>query len=102
MSQHPQGLDDPRYASHAWARFRRIMGAIGAAAMALALSIVGALWLWEGPLPWIFFGLIIFGVWGTIMMAALLMGLVFLSSGSGHDEQVEDRVSKEVLGEDEN
>jgi hypothetical protein len=28
------------------------------------------------------------GFGGTIMLTAALMGLVFLSSGTGHDEQV--------------
>jgi len=28
------------------------------------------------------------GVGGSVIMAGLLMGLVFLSSGSGHDEDV--------------
>ncbi len=101
MSRSPPGLDDPHHAAHAWGRFRRMMGAMGAAAMACALAVVGGLWWWDGPLPWIFVGLIVFGVWTTIMMAALLMGLMFLSSGTGHDGRIEDRVSKEVLGEDE-
>jgi hypothetical protein len=39
------------------------------------------------------------GIWLTIMTAGLLMGLMFLSSGTGHDSQVEDRVSKSVLDE---
>jgi hypothetical protein len=45
-------------------------------------------------------GLTVAGVWATIMMAALLMGLMFLSSGTGHDHQVEDRVSDQVLGDE--
>ena len=31
------------------------------------------------------------GFGGTIMMAAALMGLAFLSSGTGHDEDVDKR-----------
>ena len=31
---------------------------------------------------------IIGGVGGSVMLAAALMGLVFLSSGTGHDEDV--------------
>jgi hypothetical protein len=30
-------------------------------------------------------------VFFTVLLAATLMGLVFLSSGSGHDEDVRDR-----------
>lgn len=94
------GLDDPRNAVHAWARFRRILVAMGAAAMTCALLVVAFLWWRDGPLPLVFVGLTIAGVWATIMMAALLMGLMFLSSGTGHDDQVEDRLSKDVLGDD--
>ncbi|MBO9580839.1 MAG: hypothetical protein J7498_08095 [Sphingobium sp.] len=95
------GLDDPRNAAYAWTRFRRILLAMAATAMACALLVVAYLWGRDGPLPLVFIGLTIAGVWATIMMAALLMGLMFLSSGTGHDDQVEDRVGKDVLGEDE-
>jgi hypothetical protein len=100
MSKTLPGLDDPRYANHAWTRFRRILVAMGAVGMAFALAIVAYLWWRDGPLPLIFVGLTIVGVWATIMMAALLMGLMFLSSGTGHDDQIEDRVSKAVLGDE--
>jgi len=30
---------------------------------------------------------------GAMMLTAALMGLVFLSSGTGHDESIEDRLS---------
>lgn len=30
------------------------------------------------------------GIGGSVMLTAALMGLVFLSSGSGHDESIED------------
>lgn len=30
------------------------------------------------------------GIGGSVMLGAALMGLVFLSSGSGHDESIED------------
>lgn len=104
MSPAPSGLDDPRHRAHAVRRFYRILRAIAALGLACALAVVAFLWWWnEGPLPYVFIALIIAGVWLTILMAGLLMGLMFLSSGTGHDERVEDRVSKDVLesyGED--
>jgi hypothetical protein len=30
------------------------------------------------------------GIGGAVLLTAALMGLVFLSSGSGHDESIED------------
>jgi hypothetical protein len=91
MSDKPSGLDDPDYAAFAWARYRRLLGWM---ALATALIVTIAVWLldiWYGPLSWIAILAAIGGFGATIMMAAALMGLVFLSSGSGHDEDV-DRV----------
>ena len=84
------GLDDPSYAAFAWARFRRIMGW-----MALASLIVtgGGLWLLDrmiGPMPLQMAIATALGVFFTVLLAALLMGLVFLSAGSGHDETIAD------------
>jgi hypothetical protein len=89
MSDNPTGLDDPDYAAFAWARYRRVLGWMG---LATALIVVIAVWLldiWYGPLSWIAILAAIGGFGATIMMAAALMGLVFLSSGSGHDEDVD-------------
>lgn len=97
MIHHGAGLDDRYHASHAWTRFRRMMQAMAAAAMAVALIVVAYLWYSSGPLPIAFVALTIAGVWATFMMAALLMSLMFLSSGTGHDHRVEDRVSQDVL-----
>ena len=70
-------------------------------ALAVALAVVAILWWSSGPLPWIFVGLTIGGVWATIMMAASLMGLMFLSNGSGHDSTVADPLAGEVdIGDD--
>jgi hypothetical protein len=91
MSDKPTGLDDPNYAAFAWARYRRLLGWM---ALATALIVAIAVWLldiWYGPLSCIAILAAIGGFGATIMMAAALMGLVFLSSGSGHDEDV-DRV----------
>jgi hypothetical protein len=96
MTEQP-GLDDPHQAQFAWARFRKMMWAMAAFSLAVGLAVAALIWWTNGPVPWIFVVMIVVGVWATIMMAALLMGLMFLSSGTGHDEQVEDRVSREVL-----
>lgn len=91
MSEKPSGLNDPDYAAFAWARYRRLLGWMG---LATALIVAIAVWLldiWYGPLSWIAILAAVGGFGTTIMMAAALMGLVFLSSGSGHDEDV-DRV----------
>lgn len=100
MTEKP-GLDDPRQARFAWSRFRSILWAMSAFSLAAGLVVAALIWWSNGPLPWLFVGMIIAGVWTTIMMAALLMGLMFLSSGTGHDAQVDDRISKDVLDDEE-
>ena len=83
------GLDDPDYAAFAWARFRGIMAwMVLAAAICVAAIIVAMAHYLQGPLHLVTMLAVIGGVGGSVMMAGLLMGLAFLSSGSGHDEDV--------------
>lgn len=89
MDDQPHGLDDPDYAAFAWARYRRMllwMALAAVIAVGIALYILNAVY---GPLTWVAILAAIGGFGGTIMMAAALMGLAFLSSGTGHDEDVE-------------
>ena len=39
-----------------------------------------------------FFIAVALGIGMTMLLASALMGLVFLSSGTGHDESIEDRL----------
>lgn len=89
MNNTPQGLDDPAYAAFAWRRYRRVMAWMALIAAACAGAAVYALWRWTGPMPIHMIVATVLGVGLTILMAAALMGLIFLSSGSGHDEAVE-------------
>jgi hypothetical protein len=92
-------LDDPASARFAWARFKKILWVIALLSLFLGLGVAGFLWWLRGPLPWFFLGMTVAGVWGTVMMAAFLMGLMFLSSGTGHDSSVDDPVSEEILSQ---
>lgn len=83
------GLDDPDYARFAWKRFRRIlyaMVAVGAIAAAVAIHLLGQVY---GPLGWVAVLATIGGVVGSVAMAGALMGLAFMSSGTGHDAAVD-------------
>ena len=83
-------LDEPEAAAHAWARYRlllRWMGLLTLLVVALALGVLYA----AGALVSIHFVLAsALGIGLTMMLMAALMGLVFLSSGTGHDESVAD------------
>lgn len=92
----PEALDDPDIAQMAWGRYRRIMSwmaLVGAIVVGLAL-----LWLWwrGSPMPIHMVIATTLGVWLTFMLGTGLMALVFLSSGTGHDEQVIDRLKGEI------
>ena len=89
-------LDDPQIATTAWRRFRRLMGwmALGGAVCVGAALL--ALWIWAGPLPIHMIIATTLGVWLTFMLGTGLMALAFLSAGTGHDEQVMDRLKEEV------
>lgn len=89
MDEPPPGLGDPDYATFAWGRFRAIMAWMTLAAAIAAAAAIVALAYALGPLPLVTMLAVLGGVGGSVMMAGALMGLVFLSSGTGHDEDVE-------------
>lgn len=87
----PPGLDDPAYAAFAWARFRRILGWMAVLAAVFIGAAIVVLQHFYGPMGWVAILAVIGGAGGSIMLSAVLMGLIFLSSGSGHDESVDRR-----------
>ena len=91
MSERNSGLDDPEYAAFAWGRYRRIMAWMGLASAVAGIVAAVALNYFYGPLTLVAILAAIGGIGGSVLMAAALMGLVFLSSGTGHDESVDKR-----------
>jgi hypothetical protein len=83
-------LDDPVNASFAWARYRLLMKWMGAFAGLVVLAVLVLLYFWYGFVSIHLYIATALGVGLTIMLMAALMGLVFLSSGTGHDESIED------------
>lgn len=85
-------LDDPENAAHAWARYRKIMRllltvTIGIVAFALIL-----LYAFNGAISVHFYIAVALGISFTMLLGGGLMGLVFLSNGTGHDESVDNRL----------
>jgi hypothetical protein len=88
MPQSP--LDQSRVSAHAWARYRRLMKLM---AGITGVVVIGALafFYFEGDqLPIHFYIATALGIGAAMMLMSALMGLVFLSSGTGHDEAVTD------------
>lgn len=89
MSERKPGLDDPEYAAFAWGRYRRILFWMGLVSLTAGVIAAVALNHFYGPLHLIAILAAIGGIGGSVLMASALMGLVFLSSGTGYDESVD-------------
>jgi Na+(H+)/acetate symporter ActP len=92
----PSPLDDPDYADFAWDRYKALMRWMVLASLgAVLLALLYLKWS-LGAVPWmmaLFTGL---GVFFAVLLGAALMGLVFLSAGSGHDEAVVDPLAEDA------
>lgn len=88
-------LDNPTNAAHAWARYKRIMRAMGWFTAAVVAAILALMFWQNGFVSINFFIATALGIGGMMMLTAALMGLVFLSSGTGHDAAVIDPFADE-------
>jgi predicted exporter len=85
-------LDDPENAAHAWARYRQIMKILLAVTIATVLLAVAILYAFNGMVSVHFYIAVALGISFTMLLGGGLMGLVFLSNGTGHDESVDNRL----------
>ena len=88
-------LDDPENVRLAWARYRMMMKWMGLATALIVAGILASMYWLVGMISIHFYIATALGVGATVMLMAALMGLVFLSSGTGHDEAIEDRLERE-------
>lgn len=88
-------LDDPHNASFAWARYRLVMKWMAVFTGLVVVLVSAVLYSWVGFVSIHFYIATALGVGLTIMLMAALMGLVFLSSGTGHDESILDPLEDE-------
>lgn len=72
------------------------MGCMAAGGAICVIAALGFLRWWTGSLPLHMAIATILGVWLTFMLGTGLMALSFLSSGTGHDDQVMDPIKDEV------
>ena len=83
-------LDDPRVSSHAWARYKRLMLGMCGITTVVVIVALTAIYLQVGMVSVHFFIATGLGIAFAMLLMSALMGLVFLSSGTGHDESVSD------------
>jgi hypothetical protein len=74
----------------AWTRYRWLMTWMACVSFVATSVALGALWWIGGPVPPLFLLFTAGGIFLAMLLAAALMGLVFVSAASGHDEQVQD------------
>lgn len=82
-------LDDQTIAAVAWKRWRRLMTLV---AVITALTIAAALAFFHAqdePASVHFYIAMALGIGATMMLGGALMGLAFLSSGTGHDDSID-------------
>jgi hypothetical protein len=85
-------LDDPVNAAHAWARYRQIMKLLLAATVLVVAIAMGLLFAYNGMVSVHFYIAVALGISLTMLLGGALMGLVFLSNGTGHDESVDNQM----------
>lgn len=71
------------------------MKLMGLATAVTVAAILGFLWVSGKAMSIHFYIAVGFGVGASMMLMGALMGLVFMSNGTGHDDSVIDPLSKE-------
>ena len=91
-------LDDPRTSAHAWGRYRWLMKWMATLTLTVLVATLGAFYWINGVVSVHFFIATALGIGVMMMLTAALMGLVFLSSGTGHDESVSELTDDQAGG----
>ncbi len=92
---HKSPFDSPETAAFVWARFRRLMRWMFLVTVTVVIGALSVLYKQEGMVSVHFYIAVAIGISFAMLLMAALMGLVFLSSGSGHDESVIDPTDKD-------
>lgn len=85
-------LDDPQNAAYAWARYRRIMRFMFLVTVGVVILAVAAIYNEQGAVSIHYYIAIALGIGFSMLLASALMGLIFLSNGTGHDASVDNEL----------
>ena len=88
-------LEHPDTAAHAWRRYRRLMLWMALAAFVAVVVAIAFLYARNGAVGIHLYIAAAGGVFVSVLLGAALMALVFLSSGTGHDDAITDRLEEE-------
>lgn len=95
MTRHSR-LDDPEYSGFAWSRYWRLMRWMLAFTLVVTAVVLGIFYRQYGMISIHFYIATAGAIIVSLLLTSSLMGLVFLSSGSGHDEAIEDMFEEEA------
>ena len=88
-------LDDPDNAAFAWARYRRLMRFMVLVTLATVIVAMIVLYRSNGFVSIHLYIATALGIGAMMMLTSALMGLVFLSNGTGHDDAIADPMEGE-------
>ena len=88
-------LDDPAVAAFAWARFRRLMWLMLSVTIAMVVGACVLLYRENGFVSVHFYIATALGIGFMMLLMSALMGLVFLSHVTGHDDAIIDPLGDE-------
>ena len=88
-------LDDPHTAAHAWARYRKLMRWMMLFTVTMVVGSMVALYRANGLVSIHLYVATALGISFSMLLMSALMGLVFLSNGTGHDESVVDTMDRD-------
>ncbi|NBC37988.1 hypothetical protein GTZ99_15640 [Novosphingobium sp. FSY-8] len=88
-------FDDPEKAAYVWRRFRRLMAWMMLVTITVVIGAISVLYRQEGMVSIHFYIAVAIGIAFAMLLMAGLMGLVFLSNNSGHDDSVIDPVDRQ-------
>lgn len=91
-------LDDPETAAYAWARYRRLMRWMMLVTVTMVIGALTMLYRSNGMVSIHFYIATALGIGFAMLLMSALMGLVFLSSGTGHDASIADPLKDDSEG----
>lgn len=97
MTRHSP-LDDPGIAAHAWARYKRLMRWMFGFTVTVVLVALALVYRQIGMVSIHLYIATALGIGFAVLLMSALMGLVFLSSGTGHDESLADPADDRQAG----